>query len=658
MDASKKTLGQLIFHEHFTKYSIPIYQRPYKWGKDQIEDFWTDLTDGKINFIGPIVVQKSEKNIKNDNGKVEKMTIRTIVDGQQRLITSTIFASVLRDVYFSLSSINNDSNLSDRSNLIQSRYIISLKLDASTKDYRLQTAEKTSIFLKPFIQNNDIISKFLRVSILYDSKRNKNNSLISDEFYDRIYKKQTKHLNIIKDKDEKEHERALSIKNLIASSDEHKRIRENYILLYENVMNHIKSEKTLEEKSNKLNELLTDLTNMEIVEMSIDDENSAYEIFERLNNYGIDLTQADLLKNWVLKNIEKEKDQEKCLKDWFAIENNVGEKDLTSFIRYYWMSRNPFTPKNQLYKSISESKRDAQELMEELKSASQLYKQLTDTSFKFQDLKTSTKKSKDLSDTINSLKDTALKIGSTQINTFLLSIISIINRKKLKSNPQKFLILLENFLFQYFAIGSNPANAVERKFSSISNLLEKSLADKDKLVEKNQDRLFKTFTIDFKNILKQNVNEENFKETFKQLEYVTFSKSRKKYEINKYILEKYEYYLMQSIGKSTNEIALKLSNLNKEHLLPQKPDKWGLTSKDVESYVNSLGNIFLIDIDLNTKMRNDALDKKIKLLKKSSLLSIKEVYHNKKDVKWGKKEIEERLDNITNAAWDSIWNID
>ena len=122
--------------------------------------------------------------------------------------------------------------------------------------------------------------------------------------------------------------------------------------------------------------------------------------------------------------------------------------------------------------------------------------------------------------------------------------------------------------------------------------------------------------------------------------------------------KKYEYYLMQSIGKSTNEIALKLSNLNKEHLLPQKPDKWGLTSKNVESYVNSLGNIFLIDIDLNTEMSNDTLDKKIKSLKKSSLLSIKEVYHNKEDIKWGKKEIEKRLDKITNAAWDSIWNID
>ena len=57
-------------------------------------------------------------------------------------------------------------------------------------------------------------------------------------------------------------------------------------------------------------------------------------------------------------------------------------------------------------------------------------------------------------------------------------------------------------------------------------------------------------------------------------------------------------------------------------------------------------------------MRNNTLDKKIKLLEKSSLLSIKEVYHNKKDVKWGKKEIEKRLDKITNAAWDSIWNID
>ena len=35
---------------------------------------------------------------------------------------------------------------------------------------------------------------------------------------------------------------------------------------------------------------------MQIVVITIDDLQSAWEVFERLNNYGVPLTQADLLK--------------------------------------------------------------------------------------------------------------------------------------------------------------------------------------------------------------------------------------------------------------------------------------------------------------------------------------------------------------------------
>ena len=59
--------------------AVPYYQRPYAWKKDQIENFWTDLTDDKQNFIGPIVIH--EEVVGKD--KKDKIYNRTIVDGQQ-----------------------------------------------------------------------------------------------------------------------------------------------------------------------------------------------------------------------------------------------------------------------------------------------------------------------------------------------------------------------------------------------------------------------------------------------------------------------------------------------------------------------------------------------------------------------------------------------
>ena len=144
MDAHKKTLGELIFREEFKKYSVPLYQRPYSWKPDHIDNFWEDLTDGKINFIGPIVIHEEVVKKTTEKGKKIKITERTVVDGQQRLITSTIFASILRDIFKALDRQYTGENFQKIAFNIQLRYIIAEHIDGRTKDYKLQTADETS----------------------------------------------------------------------------------------------------------------------------------------------------------------------------------------------------------------------------------------------------------------------------------------------------------------------------------------------------------------------------------------------------------------------------------------------------------------------------------------------------------------------------------
>ncbi|MFA5127609.1 MAG: DUF262 domain-containing HNH endonuclease family protein [Patescibacteria group bacterium] len=74
-------------------FSIPDYQRPYRWGKENIDDFWNDITTAYDNneenyFLGSMILIK-----KQDNNDFE------LVDGQQRLTTITIFLAVLRDYF-------------------------------------------------------------------------------------------------------------------------------------------------------------------------------------------------------------------------------------------------------------------------------------------------------------------------------------------------------------------------------------------------------------------------------------------------------------------------------------------------------------------------------------------------------------------------------
>lgn len=72
---------------------VPIYQRSYSWGPQQLNDFWTDLSGAMTAqqsqyFLGNIVL--SEEGA--DSGHV-------IIDGQQRLATTMILLAAIRNEY-------------------------------------------------------------------------------------------------------------------------------------------------------------------------------------------------------------------------------------------------------------------------------------------------------------------------------------------------------------------------------------------------------------------------------------------------------------------------------------------------------------------------------------------------------------------------------
>ncbi len=68
-------------------YTIPRFQRPYSWDRENIQEFWEDVIQDNPQdyFIGSMVVYKDGKQRYG------------VVDGQQRLTTITILLSVLRD---------------------------------------------------------------------------------------------------------------------------------------------------------------------------------------------------------------------------------------------------------------------------------------------------------------------------------------------------------------------------------------------------------------------------------------------------------------------------------------------------------------------------------------------------------------------------------
>lgn len=86
---TSKKVGELLKEENLR---IPSYQRPYKWNRKHIRNLFYDLRDamGKKEYqIGSVILHEILH---------EKEKYLDIVDGQQRLISISLFLHLLDDL--------------------------------------------------------------------------------------------------------------------------------------------------------------------------------------------------------------------------------------------------------------------------------------------------------------------------------------------------------------------------------------------------------------------------------------------------------------------------------------------------------------------------------------------------------------------------------
>ncbi|MEH2412845.1 DUF262 domain-containing protein [Nostoc sp.] len=160
--ATEKALFK-VFSNDFA-FSIPAYQRPYAWTKDQASELLTDLlsflgdgseavTDANPYFLGSIVLIKGDKREAD------------VVDGQQRLTTLTILLSVLRSLV----------NTNSASQITEFIYQKGNKLVGVPDDhYRLKVQERNEDFFRCYIQNEKGLDELFKLdtSQLTDSQKN------------------------------------------------------------------------------------------------------------------------------------------------------------------------------------------------------------------------------------------------------------------------------------------------------------------------------------------------------------------------------------------------------------------------------------------------------------------------------------------------------
>jgi hypothetical protein len=268
---------------------VPDYQRDFSWEALQISDFWNDLIHFDRAYPGA-----------NINGKeyflgaavlVNNETYHLILDGQQRLATATILLAALRDKMREYKE--------DAAKQIQGSFISFEDHLAGGTFPKLQLNEFDRVFFR------DAIQGFPRMAAVPTKKSHK----------------------------------------LILKAHEYfaERVREGWD-------NNGGGESGFKWAA-RVAKTLTE--HVSLVTVISTDEDNAASIFETLNDRGIGLSTADLLRSWLLHH-SPAPDREEIIQCWSEVFESAGTGEgAQTLIRLSWVSRYGDVKERSLYKVIS-----------------------------------------------------------------------------------------------------------------------------------------------------------------------------------------------------------------------------------------------------------------------------------------------------------------
>mgnify|MGYP006137404587 CR=1 FL=1 len=353
--------------------------------------------------------------------------------------------------------------------------------------------------------------------------------------------------------------------------------------------------------ANNLVDLAIRITKSKIILIKVEHAEDAYKIFESVNARGVDLSVADLLKNYLLTNLQEDPSGDQAAEAWLEAQRTierVGQGiSMPKFVRYSWISRYQFDSEKNMFRGIKNivEPKDCERFLNILREDATLLERIMTASLEEEN----SPRFKQLNEVLSNIH----LVGVKQYVPFAMGLLRNCKRLKIEK-PDKLLSTVEKFLFRYNAICTLPSNKVERLFSRVSRDLQNlEFANERELVE-GRDKIFNHFRDTLRDL---NPLEELFIEKFTQIKYKTSP-------TQKNLIRRIFSIINKRIG--TGEITFET---NIEHILPQKPQTWGLTKQDVAEYVDNIGNLTMIQKQMNSKMGNKPFGDKFPILMSSEI---------------------------------------
>ncbi|GAA7725790.1 DUF262 and DUF1524 domain-containing protein [Helicobacter pylori] len=386
-------------------------------------------------------------------------------------------------------------------------------------------------------------------------------------------------------------------------------------------------EKWISENTDKLETIFKGLEKLMIVYIALDKEKDDPQlIFESMNSKGIELTQTDLIRNYIIMETETEEKQKDFYNGyWRAMEEDFKQNEtlFNRFVRHYLTIKTGKIPnEKKVYGAFKDyQQKEGIEIEDLLKDLQKYCGYFCQIAFKKE-------ADKDLNKALSFLVDLERDV----VYPLLLEIYSDYSDGVLsKRDFIPIIALTESYIFRRTVCGLG-ANSLNKIFPSFTKKIDKKQYLKS--VEKHFGSLKG----------KQRFpNNDEFKDLFITIDFYHFK------EI-KYFLERLENF-------DTNE-PVDTQECNIEHIMPQTlTPEWqrdlGENFKAIhEKYLHTIGNLTLTGY--NSEYSNNSFQEKRDMEKgfKQSSLRLNQSLKNLES--FGEKEIEKRANDLVDWAL-KIW---
>lgn len=538
-------------------YQIPRYQRPYSWGNEQLDKLWLDLIEAKEN--DPYYFLGSIITAKPE----ESSNYLDIVDGQQRLTTLIILLCVYRDLFPNINSeiLDNDPFAVD-ANIIKT----SIKFNDRFERIRLRTHSNHESDFKTYVLNEG-------------------KSILNKTPFKKDLRKEDPKYKFIN------------------------------------------TSSFFKEKLSDLGELEAGrfinylFNNVKIIRIDCQSVSFAIKLFQVLNDRGLDLSNSDLIKSFLIGRIHKIYNNENELKlqnenqfidDWkfcenIAIDTEESLNNLLVMYEYYLLAENP---KQSLYDELVKQleNKNPNDVISDFKTFVSHYK-----------------------NDINSREDGKM-YGFWYLPWGMYWKSIVLTALKINySEYEDFLTIFKQYYYINWIAGNTLTKIKQTSFNIISWLKENKSLDfiKDEL-EKNlrDNNAIQRAT--------ENLSSDIYNEPW-----------------GKPLLYMIEY------NQQDNPpfLAMGDKNIHAEHILPlgyEKKEAWKSFKdiKVIDKWINTGGNLTLLSGSKNISASNEGFETKIKAYDGTGL-------HDRTDRKITSFKITQNIVNDYNSdKFSKEWNVD